>query len=408
MGIKININGNPGPEGFLIAPSGSQEFPASIGLKTTDGYPVKATLKIVAASGVSVELSKGAVSIGPKQTSVKIVAKTASNKAGDIKLQVKVGGKTKASLKLTSISDPQIRFTGRFQARFATDGDFFNEPRGTSAGWTWALEGEPDFVPATNNVPVQPGMAVGRVVRFQNGVALRSHVAPIGVQVTAVEGEVGGQTVSFTSGDPIIGQQVSLGPNSFLSSNRPPNPADPPPFENYSPGFEPIENFELYIGTSFSGKPKSLNDRPKANGFFGLTAAELAQYGIVPLSQFNSQRMTELLNDYHQLSPQDQTGTVEGRNLATRISHLGGSAPDNIPASQGTLPFGWSGKEVYNGLINDAIQIDAGKSTLLAYFKIFRGFMYSGTFFNFHSDELCGRVDGTLTPFTAELKRLNV
>ena len=274
-----------------------------------------------------------------------------------------------------------------------------------NAAQVMQLEGEPDFVPATNNVPTNPGMAVGRVVRFQNAVAPRPHVAPIGVEVTAVEGEVGGNTVSFSAGDPIIGQQVNLGPNSYFASNEPQNPADPPPFESYGAGFEVMDNFELSIGDSFSGKPAALNDRPKANGFFPFTAAEMQQLGIIPLGQFNSQRRAALLADYQQLSPADRTGTVEGRNLAMRISHLGGSAAHGIPPSQGTLPFGWSGSETYNGIINDAVQINQNGSTVMAYFADFQSFIYSGTHFNFHSDELCGRFDGTLTAQTRALMR---
>ncbi|HEX8847259.1 MAG TPA: hypothetical protein VF791_21625 [Pyrinomonadaceae bacterium] len=406
MAIKITVNGNTGPEGFLIAPSGLQEFPGSVGLKTDDGSTVDATLSITAASGVIVQLSKTNLTIGPTQKSVKITAKTASKRAGDIKLAVKVAGRIRASCTLTSLPNPRIRFTGRFQARFATDADFFNEPRGTAQGWTWALEGEPDFVPAANNVPTQPGMAVGRVVRFQNAVAPRPHVAPIGVQVVAIEADIAGKVVSFKKGDAVIGQKVNLGPNTYLAANEPINPAGPQPFESYNPGFEPMENFELHIGTSFSGKPATLTDRPLANGFFPLTAAELTKYGIVSLNTFSNQRKTALLADYHALSPAARTGTAAGRNLATRISHLGGSAPDNIPPSQGTLTLGWSGKESYNGILNKAIQVTPGKSAVMAYFKAFQEFRFSGTLLNFHSDELCGQFDGTLTPFTPQLKRL--
>lgn len=423
MGIKVTVNGSADPENFLIAPTrtggfpptlpgSTQEFPVSVGMKTDDGTTVQATLEVLAAtSGVNAQLSKTNVSIGPTQTSVKLVAKTPSKKLGDLTLSVKVGGKVKASFKLTSIANPRLRFDGRFQARFATDGDFFNEPRGTSNGWTWALEGEPDFVPPTNNVPINAGMAVGRVLRFRNIVAPRPHVAPIGVTVIAVEGEVGGKTVSFKSGDAIIGGTVELGPNTYLASNEPQNPADPPPFESYGPGFEPVENFELHIKANtaaFSGKPASLNDRPKANGFFPLTAAEMTKFGIVPLTTFNTARKTALLNDYHALSPADQTGSLAGRNLATRISHLGGSAPDNIPPLQGTLTLGWSGKETYNGVINKSLLITPGKSILLTYFKLFKSFRYSHTLLNFHSDELCGRVEGTLTALTPALLRLPV
>lgn len=404
MAISIKVNGNPGNQGFLLAPSGTQTFPMPVALKTTDGTTVNATLVVVAPAGVTVNLSQTSTTIGPTTKTVKITAKSPSKKVGDIKLQVKVGAKVRAECVLTAITRARVRFGGRFQARFATDNDFFNEPRGTAAGWMFALEGEPDFVPSTNNVPTQPGMAVGRVVRFQNPVSLRPHVAPIGVKITAVEGAVGNKTVSFTAGDPIIGQVCNLGPNTYLASNEP-IPPGAQPFENYPPGLEPMENFEFHIGTSFSGTSATLNDRPKANGFFQLTPAELTKYGIVSLNTFDSQRKTLLLTDYHNLSPAARTGTPAGRNLATRIGHLGGSAPDGIPATNGTLTFGWSGQETYNGNVNSAIQITPGKSVVMAYFKTFAAFRFSGMLLNFHSDEQCGHVDGTLQPLTAMLLR---
>src|SRR5262249_6607148 len=376
MAISIDVNGNRGKEGFLLAPYHAKEFPIPVGLKTTDGSTVKATLGVVAPAGVTVKLSKTSVSIGPKRTTIKITAASPSKKQGDIVFQLKVGGRVKASCILTSITNVMVRFRGRFQARFATDGDFFNEPRGTSNGWTFALEGEPDFVPATNNVPTQSGMAVGRVVRFQNAVAPRPHVPPIGVKVTAVEGRVGTKTLSFTAGDPVIGQLVSLGPSTYLAANEP-IPPGPQPFETYSPGLEPMENFEIHVGAMLSGQCASLNDRPKANGFFQLTPAELTKYGVVSLNTFSTQRKNLLLTDYHNLSPANRTGTVAGRNLATRIGHLGGSAPDSIPATTGTLPFGWSGKEVYNGDASSAIQITPGRSLVMVYFKLFTAFRFS-------------------------------
>lgn len=404
MAISLKVNGNSGNEGFLIAPANGKEFPFGVSLKSTDSTTVNATLVVVAPAGVTVTLSSTNVSIGPNGTSVKITAKTPSKSAGDIKLQVKVRSAVKASCTLTSLKNVRIRFGGRFQARFPTDGDFFNEKRGTTAGWTWALEGEPDFVPGGNTVPTQPGMAVGRVVRFQNAVAPRSHVAPIGVKVTAVEGQVGIKTLSFKAGDPIIGEIVNLGPNTFLSSNEP-IPPGPQPFEHYGPGFEPMENFEIHVGTKFSGTPADLNDRPKANGFFQLTSQELTRYGVVSLSTFANQRKQLLLTDYHALSPAARTGTAAGRNLATRIGHLGGSAADSIPATQATLSAGWSGKETYNGEVNSAIQITPGSSRVMTYFKAFQSYLFSGTLLNFHSDELCGQFDGTLQPQTLAMLR---
>ena len=54
---------------------------------------------------------------------------------------------------------------------------------------------------------------------------------------------------------------------------------------------------------------------------------------------------------------------------------------------------------------NNRVQNDSGDSTVLAYFLEFEEFKCNGTLFNFHSDELCGRVDGTLSALTTELQR---
>jgi hypothetical protein len=303
---------------------------------------------------------------------------------------------------LTSIGNPRVRFAGRFEARFATNNDFYNEARGTSKGWAWALEGEPDFVPPVNNVPTQSGMAVGRVIRFHDPVALRPHVAPIGVFVTAVEGDIEGDVVACTSGDSILGEKVSLGPNTYFASNRPGNPADPPPFEVWDDGEEPLDGFELHLGSRFSGGSRNLTDRPQSIGFTSLTGSEIQEYGIIPLQTFNDQRRATLLDDYTALSESDQRDTPEGRNLAVRIGHLGGAPDLGIPRLKGTLSAGYSGKEIYTGIINGGIMIDPGDSVVLGFFEKFEEFAFRAKFFNFHSDELCGRFDGTIAVRTTE------
>lgn len=63
-----------------------------------------------------------------------------------------------------------IAFEGWFQARFATDDDAFDDPRG-KVGWTFAYEGEPDF---------------DRIIRLANPVAPRIFGPQVGVSVTAV------------------------------------------------------------------------------------------------------------------------------------------------------------------------------------------------------------------------------
>jgi hypothetical protein len=314
-----------------------------------------------------------------------------------------VAGQVAATILFTAISNPRLRFMGRYQARFATDNDFFNEPRGTSQGWMFALEGEPDFVPAKNNVPLKRNQPVGRVIRFHDPVMLRSHVAPIGVFVTSIEGDTASGIVECTAGDPVIGEKVALGPNTYYAANSPQNPADPPPFETAQVGQEPMECFEAHVGKRFSGTSKELSDRPRAHGFNQLTAQEISAYGIVPLAQFSAARRQTLLDDYSALSPADRTGTPAGRNLATRIGHLGGSKQFKIPSTTPTLSVGWSGREIYDGKINDAVKIVPGDSQLMKFFAAHQVFSFSGKFFNFHSDEQCARVDGRIGVLTKEL-----
>ena len=186
MAIQIQINGVTATEGFLLAPLDGNEIPATLSVVSPDGATGTVQLR-VQAMGVDVQLSAAEVEIGGAGAT--IVATSRSQRRGDILVQAEVDGMVASQLVLTSIENPRVRFRGRFEARFPTNNDFYNEPRGTSRGWTWALEGEPDFVPADNSVPTEPGMAVGRVIRFHDPAALRPHVAPIGVFVIAVEGD---------------------------------------------------------------------------------------------------------------------------------------------------------------------------------------------------------------------------
>ena len=404
MAIIITVNGNHSGEGFLPAPVGSKTFSVPLALHTNDGSTEHATLG-VAPGGAGVAFSSTNVTITPSSHVVHIHATSASHAKDDTVLQVKVGGAVKASFKLTAITGIQLRFQGRFQARFATDGDFYNEPRGTSAGWNFALEGEPDFVPA-DNVATSITKPVGRNVVFNNpSVPVRSHVAPVGVKVTSILGKAGSNSVEFHAGDPIIGKHVNLGANTYLAANEPANPADPPPAETYAPGLEPMAIFEFHIPGVMSGKPQTAPDRPFATGLFALTPAELSQYAIIPQATFDANRKTALLADYNALPPASRTGTPGGRNLATRIGHLGGDAAAGIAPLQGTLPFGYAGKEQYTGLVNDSLTFVSPESAVTSYFHNFAAWVFFAKLFNYHSDEQCGRVDGHLSvkPSTGNL-----
>lgn len=421
MAIIVNVNGNKSGEGFLIAPvpiEGGKAFPVPIGLSTNDGTSISVSVGC-SPNGANIQFLPpnsefgtqiSDITITPVEKFVNIWAQNASISRNDTVLQVTADGVVKATFNLTAITNPQIWFKGRFQARFATDSDFYNEKRGTSAGWNFILEGEPDFVPA-DSVPTDINKPVGREIRFNNPVALRTHVPPIGVYLNSIKGKVGMNIEEFFAGDPIIGQQVDLGPHTYFAANEAQNtPIDPPPAETYLPGFEPMGLFEFYIGTALSGKSHNPQDRPTASGEIPLTTEEQAQYGVVDQSTFENARKNTLLNDYTALSPADRTGTVVGRNLATRIAHLGGDTATGIAPLPNGSAVGWAQKEEFRGLINDSLTIQPSVlsysaginsppilSSILSYFAGFTSLNFFARFLNYHADEQCGQVHGAIS-----------
>ena len=264
-------------------------------------------------------------------------------------------------------------------------------------------------------MPTDIDKPVGREIRFNNpAVPLRTHVLPIGVHVISIKGQVGPSIEEFLVGDPIIGQQVDLGPHTYFAANEAQNPADPAPAETYLPGFEPLGLFEFHIADVLSGKSHNPKDRPSANGEINLSAEEIAMYGIVDSTTFASTRKNTLLGDYRALSPADRIGTAAGRNLAKRIAHLGGSPQDGIQPVVPGVPVdignqGWTMKEEFRGLINDSLKIQpsilsysAGNnsppilSSVLSYFTGFNSLNFLGRFFNYHADEQCGQIHGAI------------
>jgi hypothetical protein len=408
MSILITVNRNSGGESFLIAPDQNHTFPTPLSLRSDDGSTVNATLNVL-PGGADIILETTTLEIGPIDSITQIQAASPSNSRGDTILQVLVDGVVQTSCPLTAITNLKLWFQGRFQARFATGSDPYNEPRG-QIGWTWALEDEPNFVPA-DSVADSIDKFVGRMIRFHNPIALRPHVPPIGVKIVSITGNLAtGAEVEFTVGDPVLGQPVNLGAKSYFAGNRPIRPGDPPPAESYPDAQEPIGNFEFHIGEWFAGKSKQPEDRPITPPpplhLIQLTPEELIKFNISSLADFNVIRKSLLLADYKALSPEAQTGTVIGRNLATRISFLGGDVETNIPAapaSRRTLVAGYIAREWFRGFINDAIQIDTGNSAVLAFLAGFDSFRFSTNFFNFHSDELCGQVYGYISSAADEL-----
>jgi hypothetical protein len=419
----MSLGGNAAGDGFLLAP-GATTYDAELVL-STDGGTLAATLQ-ASPNAAGLMFSATSVNLSTTPTVVTVHATLQSAARGDTTIQVLDGGTVLTSFAITSIKHPVVHFRGRFEARFATDGSFYNRsPLYTATldsvvppGWTWGLEGEPEFVPAVGNVPENLETAVGRVVRYNTPVALRSHVAPIVSMVDSISGETTAGSQTFTTGDPLIGQLVNLGPSTYLAGNNPINPADPRPEETWDAALEPMALFEIHLGGLFSGtsatgpfthKAATTNEltrtpdaRPIANGLVG-AGADLTGVGLPDLTTFSETRIDLLITDHNALP-----AGPEKRNLARRIGHLltavssakrtavQNANPGAFTVRAGTLPVGWSNKEIYTGYVNANLVFNPGGSSVITYFSSFGLFRFESHMFGFHSDELSGHHHGTL------------
>jgi hypothetical protein len=167
MAVNAALQGNRSGEGFLVAPVGARTFPAALSLQTDAGMADVTLRASPDAAGLVFTQTSCTVTTAPTQVEVHATAKSLTR--GDTAIEVMEGGTVVGRISVTCIANPVIHFRGRFQARFATQTAFYNaNPTYTATsenvgpGWTWILEGEPSFVPATGNVPERIEMPVGR------------------------------------------------------------------------------------------------------------------------------------------------------------------------------------------------------------------------------------------------------
>jgi hypothetical protein len=442
MAVLMSLAGNSAGDGFLIAPLGTT-YDAEL-LLWTDAGTASVALQ-ASPNPAGLVFSQAAVNLSTTPTIVTVHATLQSASRGDTTIQVLEAAAVVATFTVTSIKHPVVNFSGRFEARFATDGALpFRNPMYTAAmdtippppGWTWGLEGEPNFVPAINNVPENlETTGLGRVIRLNNPVSLRSHAAPVVSTVVSITGETTAGTETFTAGDPLIGQPVDFGPDTYFAGNfNSSSPGSPQPEEYWGAAKEPLGLFQIRLGASFSppatyfsgssqvgpftAKATMLNQhtrtpdsRPIANGLPDATA-ELAEFGLpVDVAAFTDARIDLLLPEYS-AAPDPSPAR---RNLRRRIGHLLGSASSTkVSAVQatnpeitiriGTLrmppPTIWAYKEHYQGKVD--IDLHAwpggppGGSAVITYMTEFQGFDFHWDAFAFHSDELCGHHKGTL------------
>jgi hypothetical protein len=457
MAVHMSLGGNTAGDGFLVAPLGST-YDAELALWTDTGT-ASVTLQASPNPAGLVFSTAAPISISTVKTVVTVHSTLQSSSRGDTTIQVLEGATAVATFKVTSIKHPVVNFSGRFEARFSTDNarPYFNPiyqpppapdlvlPLDGSAGSTFGLEGELNFVPVTGTVPTKLDMTgVGRVVRLNNPVALRSHAAPVVSKVASISGETSGGTETFPAGDPLIGQLVNFGPDTYMAGNTDdvsPTPGIPAPEEYWDGGFEPLALFEINIGATFSPPAiyfkgasqvgpfthiataanqhtRSPDSRPIAGGEITAPAAGYTAIGIpLDLQTFAINRLNALLVDYAALP---SGPSVQRRNLVRRIGHLLGSldpanpttaptitsvqgkavAPDVFTIRMGAAPDAWPSMEQYTGKVDTALHAwpgaSPGASSVVAYLTQFFSFDVQWSPFAFTTDENCGYHTGTL------------
>ena len=425
MPIEMTVNGSS--PGFLLAPNGPAVFPAILNLRSETPNPVDVELQ-VSNAGAGIVVPQGTVRVTDSGVDVVIHSTSLSNSRNDTSVMAMVGGVMEGTIGITSIEQPQLWFDGRFETRFATGNDPYNHPRG-DAGWMWSLEGEPDFVPA-DSVPDRIEKPVGRELRFQNPVALRPHVPPIGVFVRAIQGSTATGVERFEAGDPVIGVPVELGPHTYFASNRLVSTADRNagalPEESHMDGHQPLALFQFKLSNLFSGEsqtgpfvpgtvessnPRTPDSRPRASGLTPLSFGEINAFPFPSPRAFAEQRVALLLPDFVALKNSGQTNTVEFRNLRTRIGHLlldlssaqrSQILNDHQDVGMAVLSrnasFAWGNREIYRGMIDKSVSVTAGVSPFLDYLSGFTSIHFLSVFFNFHTDEACAHVYGAIDP----------
>lgn len=453
MAILISLNDNPAGDGFLLAPLDSI-YDAQIKLKTDPATP-SAMVTIQAASPNPAGLvfsTMGPITITPAETIITVHAMTQSISRGDTLIQALEAGIVVASFPVTCIKHPIVNFKGRFEARFATDTAYYNTNKqytaavdtlGTRPGWTWSLEGEPAFVPAAGNIPENlETTGVGRVIRLNNPISLRSHAAPVVSTAYSITGQTASGNETFTTGDPLIGQPVNFGADTYFAGNNQepglPHPTDPRPEEYFGAGKEPLGLFEIHLGNPslyFRGgskvgpfvakapyplavpnvypKTRTPDSRPIAAGINQATTSEMTGFSLPDAVTFSETRLDLLLADYDTALPGGDSTDL--RNLKRRIGHLlsvvsstkrttvlGMYPTGTFTLRQGTLliNFGggdnWDFKEVYTGKVDTNLHALPGGSSVIDYFRQFFAFNVVWKPFAFHSDELCGYHNGTI------------
>jgi len=380
--IEATLNGAASGEGFVLV-----GIPTILRIRTTDGSTEQVSVRVGQANGAGLTVSPGSVSASGEGVEVQLLAASTSAAPNDTVVEI-VHGATTTSFQLTAIAEPTLRFAGRFQCRLATDPDPWDSPWGEQSSFgVYAVQG-PD--PANPDEP-----PLDRIVRFQDGVALRPFCAPIGVVVVAIEANVGGTVISFAKGDPLIGLPVRLGPNcKFDGRNR-----------TFAPdGFEPISDFRVEVGTVLAGASAAAEPRATPQDPPGSTAPYadgISQLGVDPTpwqpSDLGYQESTWEGHAWalvaRKLALLVAQQPADEREARIRTRRLGAHAADRL----GAIGFPIQLMERYTGLVDRDVVVDDGATGALAYLEGLPAIQFQASFFDFDTDCQTGTVIGTLS-----------
>jgi hypothetical protein len=402
--LQAHLHGAASGEGFVIVSNPDEPLHATLTLRTTDGSDGEVLLRQSATSGATLLISPSTVRVSATPVEVRLQATTASARRNDTTVEILRGDETLATFEITAIAAAVVRFEGRFQCRLATDPDPWDHPWGVKSSLgSYAVQGpDPEH-------PDEPPL--DRIIRFHDPVALRPLCAPVGVLVKGVEAEVGGATVRFTRGDPLIGLPVELGPAcKFEGRNR-----------TFAPdGFEPISPFQLRIGSVFAGAsapgvPRETpadppgSTAPYADGMFeldvDLTPWPPSQFGFREQS-WRERSWKRVAIKLAQLVAQQPT---DDRAARIRDRRLREHTLDRLSA----LAFAYRFLERYTGLVDRDLAIDPKAVGALAYLGRLPAVEFFAEMFDFDSDCQTAMVTGTLgmpvprEPAPPEVRRMS-
>lgn len=386
--LEVDLNGAGSGESFVIVSDPTRPLPATLTLRTGDGSEGDVVCRAGQASVAQLTISPSSVHVSGAPTEVQVLATSPSSGRNDTTVEVVRGAEVLARLDLTAVSAPAVRFAGRFMCRLATDPDPFDHPWGERSSFgVYAVQG-----PDPGN-PDEPPL--DRIIRFHGDAARRPFCAPVGVSVVAIEAEVGGATIRFDAGDPMLGELVRVGPDcKFDGRNR-----------TFAPdGFEPISDFRLEVGSALAGASAPAVPRgspedppgstaPYANGIFVLDADSTlwspSDFGY-PEATWAEHAWAVVARKLARLVAQQ---TTDERSARIRERRVREHAVERLPAIGTPMRL----MERYTGLIDRELRIAPDPVGALAYLSSLPAIQFQADFLDFDSDCQTGTVTGTLT-----------